>query len=79
MLTQTHPLRSPAASTAEPASWQLLAPGDEVSIMGAGAYEIVHLSHGRAWLCAVSSGAQRLADVSALQLRRCGAQAAAQH
>lgn len=72
MLTKAPSLRSPAALPADHAAWHLFAPGDEVSILGTGAYEIVHLSHGRAWLSAVATGTQRLADISALRLRQSG-------
>lgn len=65
------------APTPASSAWRLLAPGDQVSIGGAGAYEIVHMSHGRAWLEG-HDGSQRLADASALQLRH-GGRAIARH
>ena len=72
--TSPAPVRPHAAfqrTSASPA-WQLLAPGDEVSIAGQGAYVIVHLSHGRAWLSGRQDDSQLLAEVSNLQLRRSG-------
>lgn len=63
----TSPTRARAARP-QSAAWRLFAPGDEVSIAGTGTYEIVHLSHGRAWLEG-RDGSQQLADASALELR----------
>ena len=57
----------------------LLAPGDEVSIGGSGAYEIVYLSEGRAWLSGLDDGAQRLADSASLCLRHAAAAPAGCH
>jgi len=68
----------PPARDGDEVAARLLAPGDEVSIMGAGTYEIVHLSHGRAWLSSLADGMQQLADATQLRLRR-GGSAVARH
>jgi len=59
------------APTPASSAWRLLVPGDQVSIGGTGVYEIVHMSHGRAWLEG-ADGSQRLADASSLRPRRGG-------
>lgn len=78
----TRPLPSAAPLTASPRpqpagrpprpvddqSWRLLAAGDEVSIAGLGAYAIVHLSQGRAWLAGLADGSNRLVETTRLRL-----------
>jgi len=50
MLTSSRNLSLRLAPTPASSDWRLLAPGNQVSIGGSGTYEIVHMSHGRAWL-----------------------------
>lgn len=56
-------------------AWHLLAPGDEVSIAGEGAYELVHVDQAKAWLTSLGDGSHYL--VSAASLRLCQAGPAA--
>lgn len=54
--------------------WRLLVAGDAVTIDGAGptAYEVIHVSHGSAWLSGLADGAQRLVDAATLHLLSAG-------
>ncbi|MDE2618813.1 MAG: hypothetical protein KGL54_01500 [Sphingomonadales bacterium] len=61
----------PAAAPPRPGddqAWRLLAAGDEVSIAGLGAYAIIHLSQGRAWLAGLADGSNRLVETARLRL-----------
>lgn len=66
--TAGRPATRPAPAT--DSSWQLLAVGDEVSVAGAGAYQLVHLSGGSAWVEGVADRSQRLVAATSLRLIR---------
>lgn len=51
-------------------SWRLLAAGDEVSVAGAGAYQLVHLSAGSAWVEGLVDHSPRLVAAATLRLLR---------
>lgn len=69
-LPKASPRPQPAGKPrpADDQSWRLLAAGDEVSIAGLGAYAIVHLSQGRAWLAGLADGSNRLVETTRLRL-----------
>jgi len=51
------------------AVWRLLTPGDEVSIAGDGAYELVHVDSAKAWLTSLADGSHLLVSAACLRLR----------
>ncbi|MBC2660125.1 hypothetical protein H7F50_00040 [Novosphingobium flavum] len=57
-----------ASARAREQAWRLLAPGDRVTIVGRGAYRIVHLSEARAWVTSLEDGANRLVAAPLLRL-----------
>ena len=57
-----------ASARAREQAWRLLAPGDRVTIVGRGAYRIVHLSDARAWVTSLEDGANRLVAAPLLRL-----------
>ncbi len=65
------PGHKPAGGRPRPAvdqAGQLLAAGDEVSIAGLGAYSVIHVSQGRAWLAGLADGSNRLVETARLRL-----------
>lgn len=67
------PAPKPACAPPRPGVYQagqLLAAGDEVSIAGLGAYAVIHVSQGRAWLAGLADGSNRLVETARLCLLR---------